>query len=175
MLWFRIFHFRAMFLKRYESPLGIIKIQASETGLQEVLFINEAKDTMIDWSVGENNICILAFTQLEDYFAGKRKMFDLPLSPAGSTFQQTVWKELVKIPFGKTTSYGAIANDLNNPLSVRAVGTANGRNPIAIIIPCHRVIGADGTLTGYAGGLWRKEALLKLEGHPSFNQPSLWE
>lgn len=164
-----------MFLKRYESPLGIIRIQASETGLQEVLFIEEGKDKATDWSVAGNAICACAVTQLEEYFAGKRKVFDLPLSPVGSTFQQTVWQELIKIPFGKATTYSAIANDLDNPLSVRAVGTANGRNPIAIIIPCHRVIGADGTLTGYAGGLWRKEALLKLEGHPGFNQPSLWE
>jgi methylated-DNA-[protein]-cysteine S-methyltransferase len=99
----------------------------------------------------------------------------LPLSPIGTEFQQSVWKELLQIPFGKTSTYSDIANNLNNPLSVRAVGTSNGKNPIAIIIPCHRVIGADGSLTGYAGGLWRKEVLLKLEGNPHYNQPSLWD
>jgi methylated-DNA-[protein]-cysteine S-methyltransferase len=163
-----------MFQKRYESSLGIIKIKAAETGLQEVFFIDEAKDKTIDWSFPENEICAITALQLEEYFKGERKAFDLPLSPIGTGFQQTVWKELLQIPFGKTNTYSGIANNLNNPLSVRAVGTANGRNPIAIIIPCHRVIGANGTLTGYAGGLWRKEALLKLEGHPNFSQPSLW-
>jgi len=168
------FYFCRMFLKRHESSLGIIKIQASETGVQEVLFMDDTKDKTIDWSVPENEICVTTSLQLDEYFNGTRKVFDLPLSPLGTGFQQTVWNALLQIPFGKTSTYSAIANNLNNPLSVRAVGTANGRNPIAIIIPCHRVIGADGTLTGYAGGLWRKEALLKLEGHPAFSQPSLW-
>ncbi|KAA5533232.1 methylated-DNA--[protein]-cysteine S-methyltransferase [Taibaiella lutea] len=164
-----------MFQKRYESPLGIIKIKASETGLQEVLFMDEAKDNIIDWSVAENEICTATAIQLDEYFKGERIIFDLPLSPVGTEFQQSVWKELLLIPFGKTSTYSAIANSLNNPLSVRAVGTSNGKNPIAIIIPCHRVIGADGTLTGYAGGLWRKELLLKLEGNLHYNQPTLWD
>ncbi|HEX7046190.1 MAG TPA: methylated-DNA--[protein]-cysteine S-methyltransferase [Gammaproteobacteria bacterium] len=102
--------------------------------------------------------------QLEEYFAGKRKDFDLPLAPAGTVFQQSVWKALMTIPFGKAVSYSDIANSIGNPNAVRAVGLANGRNPIPIVIPCHRVIGKDGSLTGYGGGLPIKEKLLALEG-----------
>jgi methylated-DNA-[protein]-cysteine S-methyltransferase len=156
------------------SPLGILKIAASTTSLLEVLFSDEA--TLADENIlPANEICIHTVTQLEEYFAGNRMTFELPLSPVGTAFQQNVWQELLKIPYGTSSTYSTIANNMNNPLSVRAVGMANGRNPIAIIIPCHRVIGADGTLTGYAGGLWRKEILLKLEGHPAFRQPTLWD
>ncbi len=103
--------------------------------------------------------------QLEAYFAGELQQFDVPLDlSAGTPFQQTVWQALLKIPFGQTTSYGALSSSISKPLAVRAVGTAIGRNPIGIIVPCHRVVGADGSLTGYAGGLHRKEAFLKLEG-----------
>lgn len=102
--------------------------------------------------------------QLEEYFSGKREVFDLPLSPRGTAFQLRVWKSLQNIPFGKTVSYSDIAHDIRNPNAVRAVGLANGRNPIPIIIPCHRVIGKDGSLTGYGGGLPIKEKLLALEG-----------
>jgi methylated-DNA-[protein]-cysteine S-methyltransferase len=103
--------------------------------------------------------------QLQAYFAGKLQQFDLPLDlSAGTAFQQAVWLALLAIPFGKTTSYSALSISIGKPLAVRAVGTAIGRNPIGIIVPCHRVIGLDGSLTGYAGGLHRKEAFLKLEG-----------
>ena len=103
--------------------------------------------------------------QLQAYFAGKLQQFDVPLDlSAGTAFQQSVWQALLAIPFGKTTSYGALSSSIGKPLAVRAVGTAIGRNPIGIIVPCHRVIGSDGSLTGYAGGLHRKEAFLKLEG-----------
>lgn len=101
--------------------------------------------------------------QLEAYFAGRRTAFDLPLAPAGTPFQQTVWRELLSIPYGTTISYGELARRLGQPSASRAVGLANGRNPISIIIPCHRVIGAGGKLTGYGGGLPRKEALLAFE------------
>lgn len=101
--------------------------------------------------------------QLAAYFAGELKRFDLPLAPAGAEFEQRVWRLLQQIPYGTTTSYGAIARQLKSPNAARAVGTANGRNPIAIVIPCHRVIGADGSLTGYGGGLARKRLLLELE------------
>jgi methylated-DNA-[protein]-cysteine S-methyltransferase len=102
--------------------------------------------------------------QLEAYFAGRLKTFDIPLDvSAGTAFQQVVWQALLQIPFGKTTSYGALSRSIGSPLAVRAVGTAIGRNPISVIIPCHRVLGVDGSLTGYAGGLHRKEMLLKLE------------
>jgi len=102
--------------------------------------------------------------QLGEYFQGVRKVFELDLAPRGTPFQRRVWAALLEIPFGATLSYGALARRLGNPLLTRAVGTANGANPIGIIIPCHRVIGADGSLTGYAGGLPLKQALLELEG-----------
>lgn len=105
-----------------------------------------------------------AAKQLEAYFAGQLTQFDLPLAAAGTEFQQQVWQALCTIPYGTTVSYQTIANSIAKPKAVRAVGMANSRNPIAIVIPCHRVIGANGTLTGYAGGLDKKEALLRLEG-----------
>jgi methylated-DNA-[protein]-cysteine S-methyltransferase len=104
-----------------------------------------------------------AATQLREYFAGERTEFDLELSPHGTAFQQRVWAMLREIPYGETTTYGTLAHQLGDPKTVRAVGLANGRNPIAVIIPCHRVIGADGSLTGFGGGLERKRALLDLE------------
>jgi methylated-DNA-[protein]-cysteine S-methyltransferase len=104
-----------------------------------------------------------AATQLEEYFAGERTEFELELSPEGTEFQRRVWAMLREIPYGETTTYGTLAGELGNPKTVRAVGLANGRNPIAVIIPCHRVIGADGSLTGFGGGLERKRALLDLE------------
>ena len=102
--------------------------------------------------------------QLDEYFAGRRQRFELPLAPQGTAFQQAVWQALLQIPFGQTRCYSALAAEIERPKAVRAVGAANGANPIAIIIPCHRVIGSDGSLTGYAGGLPRKALLLKLEG-----------
>ncbi len=107
-----------------------------------------------------------ARTQLDDYFANRRRRFDLPLAPAGTPFQRKVWEALLEIPFGSTASYGEIARRVGAPRAVRAVGGANGRNPIAIVIPCHRVIGGDGSLTGFGGGLERKRFLLELEGGP---------
>jgi methylated-DNA-[protein]-cysteine S-methyltransferase len=101
--------------------------------------------------------------QLENYFAGKLTSFDLPLNPQGTEFQQRVWAELLKIPYGETITYHELAVRLGDVKAIRAVGTANGRNPVAIIIPCHRVIGAGNKLTGYAGGIWRKKLLLELE------------
>jgi len=110
--------------------------------------------------------------QLESYFAGELTEFDLPLAPAGSGFQLAVWAALTRIPYGETASYGEIAAEVGRPDAVRAVGTTNGRNPIAVIIPCHRVIGADGTLVGYGGGLPRKRLLLELEAEHA--APRLW-
>jgi methylated-DNA-[protein]-cysteine S-methyltransferase len=105
----------------------------------------------------------MAAQQLTEYFNGSRTTFELPLAPAGTAFQQQVWRALLDISYGHTACYGDIARAINNPKGVRAVGLANSRNPIAIIIPCHRIIGANGTLTGYAGGLDKKEWLLRLE------------
>jgi methylated-DNA-[protein]-cysteine S-methyltransferase len=108
-------------------------------------------------------VLVKAAQQLREYFAGERTDFDLPLNPAGTAFQKSVWKELCEIPYGATISYGELGKRLGNPAASRAVGLANGRNPISIIIPCHRVIGANGSLTGYGGGLDRKKMLLGLE------------
>lgn len=106
--------------------------------------------------------------QVAAYFEGQRRSFDLPLAPHGTPFQRRVWDALLAVPYGRTASYADIARTIGQPAAVRAVGAANGRNPIAIVIPCHRVIGADGTLTGYAGGLARKRALLALEAQQAF-------
>ncbi|MEA2420690.1 MAG: methylated-DNA-[protein]-cysteine S-methyltransferase [Thermoleophilaceae bacterium] len=111
--------------------------------------------------------------QLESYFAGELTEFDVPLAPAGSGFQLAVWAALLRIPYGETASYGEIATEVGRPDAVRAVGSTNGRNPIAVIIPCHRVIGADGTLVGYGGGLPRKRLLLELEAEHA--APRLWQ
>lgn len=163
-----------MYQSYYESPLGPVKIKASDSGLLSVSFMDEESGKYMMEPVGANAITRATVFQLHEYFNGERQVFDLPLTPQGSSFQQQVWNQLLTIPFGQTDTYGAIARRLNNPLSVRAVGTANGQNPIAVIIPCHRCIGSDGKLTGYAGGLWRKEYLLKIEGKDRPVQATLW-
>lgn len=146
----------------YKSPLGILEIQASESALLAVKFLEEE----VVCAVGEiqgSHLIDITMQQLTEYFEGNRKQFDLPLEFVGTEFQQKVWKELTRIPFGQTTSYGRLADNLGSKQLVRAVGTANGRNPIGIIVPCHRVIGGQGDLVGYAGGLWRKQWLLEHE------------
>ncbi len=142
------------------TPLGPVRITSNGSAITSVLFIDdeaEAAETPSDPVVAE---CI---RQLEAYFAGRITQFDLPLAPQGTEFQQRVWAELQKVPFGRTARYSDLAHRLGDPNLTRAVGAANGSNPIAIIIPCHRIIGADGSLTGYAGGLWRKQRLLRHE------------
>jgi len=146
------------------SPLGKILLAGNEQGLTQVSF-REGKNPLIpkpDWQRDED-VWATAVAQLTAYFAGELQTFDFPLAPKGTPFQQKVWAYLQTIPYGRTTTYGTIAQELGNPKSTRAVGAANGRNPIAVIIPCHRVIGSDGKLTGYAGGLQIKAALLGLE------------
>lgn len=143
-----------------DSPLGLLEIGASEQGIERLWFVNKP-GTVSPSPVSEViKACIL---QLEEYFRGDRIVFDLLLKPEGTPFQELVWNELLHIPYSETISYIEIARRLGDEKSVRAVGTANGRNPIAIIIPCHRVIGANGKLVGYSGELWRKEWLLKHE------------
>ena len=152
------------------STQGNLYLAASERGLTGMWFTDQRHlPDVSNWQRSDNasqlQILKEAKQQLDAYFAGTLQQFDLPLDlSSGTTFQQTVWQALLKIPFGKTTSYGALSSSIGKPLAVRAVGTAIGRNPIGIIVPCHRVVGADGSLTGYAGGLHRKEAFLKLEG-----------
>lgn len=150
-----------------ESPLGLMAVAAVDTG---VTCINMGVEAMKDaWGPEEATpVLEAAVDQLEAYFAGTLKDFDLPLAATGTEFQHKVWNELRRIPYGETVSYLDVAERIGDRKAVRAVGLANGRNPIAIVVPCHRVIGANGRLTGYAGGLWRKERLLSLErGEPA--------
>ncbi len=150
------------FLKTSVCPLYLI---ASEAGLEGIFWTQQdvPMARSLNGSELEMQILAQAVCELEEYFRGQRKEFTVPLAVKGTEFQLRVWEELRKIPFGKTYSYSAIARRLKNEKAVRAVGTANGRNPIPIIVPCHRVIAADGTLGGYAGGLELKEKLLGLE------------
>ncbi len=147
------------------TMIGTIYLVASEKGLKSVLFSKQSVPILAKLSLSnevENNLSIAA-TQLEEYLKGKRKIFELKLDVQGTPFQRQVWNELANIPFGKTLSYKDIAKNIDNPKAVRAVGTANGRNPICIIVPCHRVIAANGTLGGYIAGLSVKKKLLDLE------------
>lgn len=145
-----------------DSPLGPIAVSAVEAGLTYVHLGADEVDQA--WGPEEPTpVLEAALEQLEAYFAGSLRRFDLPLAPEGTDFQRRVWRALTEIPYGETVSYTHVANRIGSPAAVRAVGAANGSNPVAIIVPCHRVIGANGTLTGYAGGLWRKERLLALE------------
>jgi len=148
-----------IFIDYMDSPIGAIEIQASAKGVTQAIFSGTERH-----AIKTNKITHSCKQQLNEYFQAKRKVFDVPLDQHGTVFQKSVWACLVNIPFGKTLSYRDIAEMLNNPKAVRAVGGANGRNPIGIIVPCHRVIGANGTLTGYAGGIERKSWLLKHEG-----------
>lgn len=149
----------------YQSPIGKMTIQASDSGLLGIWF--ETHTTQPD-ELGQQNDAhpILAMTidQLQEYFNGERVTFSVPLAAKGTPFQQKVWQALTTIPFGQTWSYQDLANAIDNPKAVRAVGLANGKNPISVIVPCHRVIGKNGKLTGYAGGIERKKQLLVHEG-----------
>ncbi len=140
------------------TPIGSLSIYGDDIGISEVVF----QESKIASEKIPNNLKE-AVIQLAEYFEGKRNQFNLQLNPKGTDFQKKVWQQLLKIPFGKTTSYQEMANKLGDPKVIRAAASANGKNPIAIIIPCHRVIGSDGSLTGYAGGLHRKKWLLEHE------------
>ncbi|SEK70978.1 methylated-DNA-[protein]-cysteine S-methyltransferase [Colwellia chukchiensis] len=153
-----------MYYYIYQSPLGEIALTANDNGLTSLAF-QQGKSP-----ISLSGLCLAEakFTQviqqLNEYFAGERKRFQLALDPKGTSFQKQVWQALTNIPCGETKSYGWIAKSINNAKAVRAVGTANGANPIALIVPCHRVIGSNGKLTGYAGGLALKAKLLMHEG-----------
>ena len=150
------------------SPVGTLKLVANETALVAVLWENEnPKRVRLAELIEQTHHPILLETQkqLTEYFAGKRQQFDLPLDFEGTEFQQKVWQALLTIPFGETRSYRDIAEQIGNVKAVRAVGAANGKNPISIIAPCHRVVGANGKLVGFAGGLDNKDILLRLEKH----------
>jgi methylated-DNA-[protein]-cysteine S-methyltransferase len=148
----------------FDSPVGTLLLLADEAGLRRIEFPRNGNPAPHHPEWRENPAAFREVTvQLSDYFSGARESFDLPLAPEGTPFQKQVWDELVKIPYGETISYGELARRIGNPKANRAVGLANGSNPIPIIIPCHRVIGSNGKLTGYGGGLPIKEKLLALE------------
>lgn len=153
--------------KTMKSPLGQLQLVASPHGLAGVLWEHDDSLRKQFGAVSEDPthpVLLLAQQQLEEYFSGTRRTFAMKLDPAGTAFQNQVWNALQAIPFGETRTYGGIAEQIGNPKAVRAVGAANGRNPIPIIVPCHRVIGSNGTLTGFSGGLAIKSRLLALEG-----------
>ncbi|GAB2895973.1 methylated-DNA--[protein]-cysteine S-methyltransferase [Microbulbifer echini] len=157
----------------YTMELGDVAIAASEDGHEGVekgvvalQFYDAERPLRLEagWQRGASALADMAAQQLREYFSGRRKSFDLPLAPRGTEFQRRVWDALLQIPFGETRSYSEQAQWLGQPRAIRAVARANGANPVAVIIPCHRVIGANGSLTGYAGGLPLKARLLTLEG-----------
>ena len=150
----------------HESPVGELFLAADDDALRIIEFPQNRHQVkrLPDWVEGDNAVLQETRRQLDDYFAGRRSTFDLPLSPRGTAFQQQVWMALREIPYGRTWSYGDLARHIAKPAAVRAVGAANGRNPLPIVVPCHRVIGADGSLTGFGGGLPIKRFLLQLEG-----------
>ncbi|SMO73443.1 methylated-DNA--[protein]-cysteine S-methyltransferase [Solitalea koreensis] len=142
----------------YHSPIGIIQISGDDEYIHSTLFREEAGENS-----GNSAVVKLALVQLDEYFTGNRLNFELPISQSGTTFQLSVWDQLTKIPYGETISYLQLSERLNNRLAIRAVGAANGKNNIIVIVPCHRVVGNDGSLTGFSAGLWRKKWLLQHE------------
>ena len=155
------------------SEQGPVKVEATDEGVTAIAFLNpdeaEQYNVLGDEAYARTHSCTNAITdegcrQLKAYFDGRLQEFDLPLTPKGTVFQNQVWQSLQQVKYGETASYLDIAKAIGNPKAVRAVGMANGRNPIAIVVPCHRIIGSNKTLTGYAGGLPRKQYLLNLEG-----------
>ncbi|RAV28346.1 methylated-DNA--[protein]-cysteine S-methyltransferase [Sinomicrobium soli] len=153
-----------------KTPLGMAQVSGDHNGISQVHVLKEDIAATITSDIPEELLpCV---QQLEEYFKGKRKDFRLKLNPQGTGFQKRVWDELLRIPYGRTISYLDLAKRLGDVKSIRAAASANGRNPLWIVIPCHRVIGQDGSLTGYAGGLWRKKWLLEHES--PFRQESLF-
>jgi methylated-DNA-[protein]-cysteine S-methyltransferase len=149
-----------------DSPVDSLLLAADEHGLQLIEFHTPRHPMarVADWREGDNAVLQATRVQLEEYFAGTRTSFGLPLAPHGTAFQKEVWHALADIPYGQTISYAQLALRVGKPSAMRAVGAANGRNPLPIVLPCHRVIGADGSLTGFGGGLPTKQFLLELEG-----------
>jgi methylated-DNA-[protein]-cysteine S-methyltransferase len=161
----------ALACKWIDSPVGRLRLVASERGLVAVLWEKDRPERVsLEAEVEDDTQPVLVETerQLADYFAGRRTEFSVPLDLRGTGFQKRVWEALLEIPFGATSSYGALAARLGDPKLTRAVGAANGRNPISIVVPCHRVVGASGKLTGFAGGMEAKALLLALEQQHGF-------
>ena len=147
-----------MYISYYKSPIGWIKIKATNEYIEAIEFTDKIAEVSF-----QNSITKACGNQLNEYFLKKREKFELPVKLTGTVFQEKVWKELCNIPYGEITTYKEIARKIGNEKAFRAVGTAIGKNPIAILVPYHRVIGADGSMTGYAYGIQKKEMLLKLE------------
>ncbi|MDV7186240.1 methylated-DNA--[protein]-cysteine S-methyltransferase [Lutibacter sp. TH_r2] len=143
----------------YKTPIGTAKVEGDNNGISSITVIDKPVDTSTEIPICLKN----CFLQLDEYFEGKRTNFNLKLNPKGTEFQQKVWKALIKVPYGKTKTYLEQSKVLGDIKAIRAVASANGKNPIWIVIPCHRIIGSDGSLTGYASGLWRKKWLLEHE------------
>lgn len=159
-----------LFTTYYSSPVGVLKIQCSKEQVVLIHFVEE-----IGLDDDQTELLKKTTVQLDEYFSGRRKDFDLPLGQKGSGFQENVWNHLVKIPFGKTISYLQLSKQIGDVKAIRAIASANGRNNLAIVVPCHRVIGSDAKLVGYAGGLWRKKWLLEHEAkvHSGIEQLTL--
>lgn len=149
-----------------DSPVEPLLLAADDNGLHLIEFHSPRHPMarLPEWAEGNNAVLDATRAQLDEYFAGTRKDFDLPLAPQGTSFQKNVWQTLATIPYGETISYAQLAQRVGKSTAMRAVGAANGRNPLPIVLPCHRVIGADGSLTGFGGGLPTKQFLLELEG-----------
>lgn len=147
----------ALYYDHYNTPLGMMEVCATATAVRSIHFVDQTQN------VSANTLTDQAKQQMLEYFAGDRETFDLAMEPEGTQFQKQVWKALSSIDYGKTCSYSDIANIIKNPKAVRAVGAANGKNPMTIVVPCHRIIGANGSLTGYASGVERKAWLLNHE------------
>ncbi len=143
----------------YRLPIGIVRIEETEGNINSISVLDEEVEIIEP----QTEVTKLAVQQLHEYFTGKRSMFDFPCQQNGTPFQQQVWQELSKVGFGKTKSYLQLSERFGNPLAIRAIASANGKNKLWIVVPCHRIIGKNGELTGYAGGLWRKKWLLQHE------------
>lgn len=153
-----------MYYRYHDSPIGQLLLAADAAGLRRLhMDAHSPWELSDDWQPASDQLDEVC-RQLDEYFAGRRRRFELRLAPAGTEFQRAVWTALLDIPFGRTSSYAELARCIGRPKAMRAVGAANGANPIAVIIPCHRVIGSNGSLTGFGGGLPRKAQLLRLEG-----------
>ena len=150
----------------HDSPVGPLLLAADDDGLRVIEFFESRHRIKRDddWHEGDHEVLRETRRQLDEYFRGERRQFALPLAPRGTSFQREVWQTLATIPYGGTISYAQLATQVGRPKAMRAVGAANGRNPLPIVLPCHRVIGADGSLTGFGGGLPTKQFLLALEG-----------
>ncbi|MBS3914858.1 MAG: methylated-DNA--[protein]-cysteine S-methyltransferase [Bacteroidetes bacterium] len=169
-----------MYFREIETPIGTLIARADDHVLHSLLFqksgyvpIRKSDTTITEYKIDEHPVLDALQLQLREYFKEGRTEFEIPMKPQGTDFQKTVWNALLKIPYGITKTYLQQSESIGNVLAIRAVAAANGKNPIAILIPCHRIIGTDGNLTGYSGGLWRKKFLLEKEGW-SAAQPSLF-